>query len=185
MVSLKQILSIHGSACLARRLQEPSRAFESLPNLHKSHWFQQHMPCQSTRVAPMVSNQVPKGASDTPAPALAPPLSSRLNKLIRRAGSVVGMKLDSLVAMAERRTSNRLLAILDNVSHPLHTVISHQRSSFSNSMLLPKCNTNRLKNKISPRAIKLYNTSHGRRQRQRRTEVREEHQACPTTHYIT
>ena len=27
MVSLKQILSIHGSACLARRLQEPSRAF--------------------------------------------------------------------------------------------------------------------------------------------------------------
>jgi hypothetical protein len=51
-------------------------------------------------------------------------------KLIRRAGSVSGMKLDSLVTVAERRTLDKLLDIIDNASHPLHTVVSNQRSLF-------------------------------------------------------
>ncbi|KAI3375611.1 hypothetical protein L3Q82_003928 [Scortum barcoo] len=72
--------------------------------------------------------------------------TSRLDKLIRRAGSVVGMKLDSLVTVAESRTLDKLLDIMDNASHPLHTVISNQRSLFSERLLLPKCRTNRLKN---------------------------------------
>ncbi|KAI3363181.1 hypothetical protein L3Q82_011546 [Scortum barcoo] len=65
--------------------------------------------------------------------------TSRLDKLIRRAGSVVGMKLDSLVTVAESRTLDKLLDIMDNASHPLHTVISNQRSLFSERLLLPKC----------------------------------------------
>ncbi|KAI3376705.1 hypothetical protein L3Q82_017146 [Scortum barcoo] len=65
--------------------------------------------------------------------------TSRLDKLIRRAGSVVGMKLDSLVTVAELGTLDKLLDIMDNVSHPLHTVISNQRSLFSERLLLPKC----------------------------------------------
>ncbi|KAI3359517.1 hypothetical protein L3Q82_013909 [Scortum barcoo] len=64
--------------------------------------------------------------------------TSRLDKLIRRAGSVVGMKLDSLVTVAELRTLDKLLDIMDNASHPLHTVISNQRSLFSERLLLPK-----------------------------------------------
>ncbi|KAI3376403.1 hypothetical protein L3Q82_016891, partial [Scortum barcoo] len=72
--------------------------------------------------------------------------TSRLDKLIRRAGSVVGTKLDSLVTVAESRTLDKLLDIMDNASHPLHTVISNQRSLFSERLLLPKCRTNRLKN---------------------------------------
>ncbi|KAI3356409.1 hypothetical protein L3Q82_017217 [Scortum barcoo] len=57
--------------------------------------------------------------------------TSRLDKLIRRAGSVVvGTKLDSLVTVAESRTLDKLLDIMDNASHPLHTVISNQRSLF-------------------------------------------------------
>ncbi|KAI3377600.1 hypothetical protein L3Q82_008766 [Scortum barcoo] len=48
--------------------------------------------------------------------------TSRLDKLIRRAGSVVGTKLDSLVTVAESRTLDKLLDIMDNASHPLHTV---------------------------------------------------------------
>ena len=55
------------------------------------------------------------------------------------------MKPDPLVTAAERRTSNKLLANLDNVSHPLHTVVSNQRRLFSNRMLLGKSNTDRLK----------------------------------------
>ena len=42
---------------------------------------------------------------------------------------------------AAERTLNRLLAILDNASHPLHTVIIKQRSLFSGRLLLPKCST--------------------------------------------
>ncbi|KAI3365315.1 hypothetical protein L3Q82_010405 [Scortum barcoo] len=57
--------------------------------------------------------------------------TSRLDKLIRRAGSVVGTKLDSLVTVAESRTLDKLQDIMDNASHPLHTVISNQRKDCS------------------------------------------------------
>ena len=57
---------------------------------------------------------------------------------------------------------NRLLAIMDNASHPLHAVITKQRSSFSGRLLLPKCSTDRLRKSFVPRAIKLHNTSLGR-----------------------
>ncbi|KAI3374510.1 hypothetical protein L3Q82_006329 [Scortum barcoo] len=87
--------------------------------------------------------------------------TSRLDKLIRRAGSVVGTKLDSLVTVAESRTLDKLLDIMDNASHPLHTVISNQRSLFSERLLLPKCRTNRLKNSFVHHAITLYNSSQG------------------------
>ena len=78
------------------------------------------------------------------------------------AGSVVGMKL---VTVVERRTLDRLLDIIDNASHPLHTVISNQRSLFSGRLLLPKCRTNRLKNSFVPHAIILYNSSLGGRRK--------------------
>ncbi|KAI3373990.1 hypothetical protein L3Q82_022555 [Scortum barcoo] len=40
--------------------------------------------------------------------------AARLDKLVRKAGSVVGTELDSLTSVAERRTLNRLLSIIDN-----------------------------------------------------------------------
>ena len=75
---------------------------------------------------------------------------SRLEKLVRRAGSVVGLKLDPLMSVAEGRTLNKLWGIMDNANHPLHTVINSQRSWFSDRLLLPKSRTNRLKNPLSP-----------------------------------
>ena len=89
--------------------------------------------------------------------------TSRLDRLIRRAGSVIGMKLDPLVTVAETRTLNKLLDIMENASHPLHTVINNQRSLFSGRLLLPKCRTNRLKNSFVPQAIRLHNSSLGGR----------------------
>ncbi|KAI3364906.1 hypothetical protein L3Q82_000931 [Scortum barcoo] len=91
--------------------------------------------------------------------------TSRLDKLIRRAGSVVGTKLDSLVTVAESRTrglwTNCWILWTMPASHPLHTVISNQRSLFSERLLLPKCRTNRLKNSFVHHAITLYNSSQG------------------------
>ena len=89
--------------------------------------------------------------------------SSRLDMLIRRAGSVVGFKLDCLVTVAEERTTKKLLAILDDTSHPLHTVISNQRSSFNDRLLLPRYSTNRLINALFHCAITLHNSALGGR----------------------
>ncbi|TWW55068.1 FERM and PDZ domain-containing protein 3 [Takifugu flavidus] len=47
---------------------------------------------------------------------------AKLEKLIRRASSVVGMKLKPLATVAERRTIDKLRSIMDNDRHPLHTV---------------------------------------------------------------
>ena len=46
--------------------------------------------------------------------------AGRLDKLVRRAGSVVCLKLDPLGRVVERRTMEKMLAIMDNPSHPLH-----------------------------------------------------------------
>ena len=65
--------------------------------------------------------------------------TSRLNKLIRKAGSIIGCKLDSLEKVVERRTLKKLLSILDNPDHPLHHLLQGQRSTFSNRLLQLRC----------------------------------------------
>ncbi|KAI3374640.1 hypothetical protein L3Q82_021214, partial [Scortum barcoo] len=78
--------------------------------------------------------------------------TSRLDKLIRRAGGhSTGLSGES----GRTRGLDKLLDIMDNASHPLHTVISNQRSLFSERLLLPKCRTNRLKNSFVHHAITL------------------------------
>lgn len=67
------------------------------------------------------------------------------------------MKLDLLVMVAEKRTVNKLLDIMDDISHPLYIIISHQRNLFSDRLILLKCRTNRLKDSFVPHASKLYN----------------------------
>ncbi|TWW80583.1 Rab-like protein 3 [Takifugu flavidus] len=62
----------------------------------------------------------------------------QLEKLIRRASSVVGMKLEPLATVAERRTIDKLRSIMDNDRHPLHTVLHSQRSLISQRLRLPK-----------------------------------------------
>ncbi|KAI3351311.1 hypothetical protein L3Q82_005856 [Scortum barcoo] len=57
--------------------------------------------------------------------------TKRLNKLIRRAGSVLGVELESVVEVSERRMLRKLLSIMDNVCHPLHATLTSCQSSFS------------------------------------------------------
>ncbi|XP_051788716.1 uncharacterized protein LOC127529381 [Erpetoichthys calabaricus] len=71
--------------------------------------------------------------------------ASRLDKLVRKAGSIAGTKLDSLTSVAERRALSRLLSIMENPLHPLNRIISRQRSSFSDRLLSPSCSTDRLR----------------------------------------
>lgn len=46
--------------------------------------------------------------------------ASRLNKLIRNAGQVIGTNLDSLESVLQDRMLAKLLLIMNNVSQPLH-----------------------------------------------------------------
>ncbi|KAI4898908.1 hypothetical protein NFI96_017256 [Prochilodus magdalenae] len=76
--------------------------------------------------------------------------AGRLDRLVRKAGSVLGLELESLTPLAERRALSKLLHkllhIMDNVHHPLHSTIIRQRSSFSGRLLSQSCSTDRLRN---------------------------------------
>lgn len=85
--------------------------------------------------------------------------TQRLDKLIRKASSVIGADQDSVVSVMERRTLEKLLSVMDNSSHPLHELVMRQRSSFSERLLSLSCSTDRLRKSFLPRAIRLYNSS--------------------------
>ena len=84
--------------------------------------------------------------------------ANRLNKLIRKANDVVGVELDSLMAVSERRMLSKLHDILDNVSHPLHNTLVKHRSTFSRRLILLKCTTENRKSFL-PVAIELHNSN--------------------------
>ncbi|KAK0142278.1 RNA-directed DNA polymerase from mobile element jockey [Merluccius polli] len=61
--------------------------------------------------------------------------ANRLNKLIRKASDVLGVELDTLTAVSDRRMLLKLRAILHYGSHPLHNALVIQRSSFSERLI--------------------------------------------------
>ena len=85
--------------------------------------------------------------------------ANRLNKLIRKASDIVGVELDSLTAVSDRRMPLKVRAILQYGSHPLHNTLVEQRSSFSQRLIAPRCTTECHRKSFLPVAIKLYNSS--------------------------
>lgn len=83
--------------------------------------------------------------------------TNRLNKLIRKASDVVGLKLESFTTVLERRMLFKLRSILDNSSHPLHNTLVSLRSTISDRLLHPQCTTERHRKSFLPVAIKIYN----------------------------
>ncbi len=55
----------------------------------------------------------------------------RLDRLVRKAGSVVGEELENLTSVSDKRCLNKLLTILDNKEHPLYNTIIQQKSLFT------------------------------------------------------
>ncbi|XP_073668918.1 uncharacterized protein [Paramisgurnus dabryanus] len=89
--------------------------------------------------------------------------AKRLNRLVQKAGAVVGIQLESLTAIAEKRSSRRMFAIMDNDRHPLHSTFMKQRSMFSGRLLSLTCSTERLRRSFVPRAIQHFNATQGGR----------------------
>ena len=81
--------------------------------------------------------------------------AGRLDRLVRKAGAV-GTELDCLTTVAKRRTLSRLLTILDNDHHPLHSTLNGERSIFSGRLLSLSCSSDRLRKSFVPRAIQLF-----------------------------
>ena len=82
-----------------------------------------------------------------------------LDKLVKKAGSVLCRKLDPLRTVVERGTLNKLKAIMDNSRHPLHSLLERQRSSCSSRLISLRCRTERYRRSFIPTAIRLFNTS--------------------------
>ena len=72
--------------------------------------------------------------------------SKKLNDLIRRAGSTLGTAIVSLEVVMERRMVQKLLSIMDNNTHPLHNLVSKQKSVFSGRLRQLSCRKDRFKN---------------------------------------
>ena len=83
----------------------------------------------------------------------------RLNKLVRRASSVLDCPLDSIEEVGERRMLAKLTSIMDNTSHPLHATISALSSSFSSRLLHPQCKKERYCRSFIPSAIRQFNST--------------------------
>lgn len=89
--------------------------------------------------------------------------TAKLDRLIKRASKTVGVQLDTVGSMSDRRTLAKALSILENAGHPLYSALDGQRSNFSSRLLSQLSSTDRLKDSFIPRAIRLYNDELGGR----------------------
>src|SRR4029434_7834747 len=103
--------------------------------------------------------------------------AGRLDRLGRKVGAVVGTELECLTTVAERRTLSRLLSILDNDHHPLHSTFNRQKSIFSYRLRSLSCSTDRLRRSFVLKAIQLYNST--QKGRGRWTSLHESTSVCP------
>ena len=83
----------------------------------------------------------------------------RLNKLVRKASSVLGCPLESVEGVGERRMLAKLTSIRDNTSHPLHQTVEALSSSFSGRLRHPQCRTERYRRSFIPTAVRLFNST--------------------------
>ncbi|KAM4593012.1 uncharacterized protein PAE49_004932 isoform 1-T1 [Odontesthes bonariensis] len=78
---------------------------------------------------------------------------NRLDKIIKKAGFALGLRLESLEAVVERRTMNKLLTIMENDRHPLHHTVDRQRSTFSPRLLQLPCRRDRYRKSFLPHTV--------------------------------
>ena len=67
----------------------------------------------------------------------------KLNKLIKKAGSVLGTVLEILELILQQRILHKMKNIMDNSEYPLHSTVFQQQIVFSQSFLQICCNMDR------------------------------------------
>lgn len=84
--------------------------------------------------------------------------ANRLDKFIRRAGSVLGVELQFLAEVSEQRMLRKLLNIF-NKPHPLHATLDIYCRTFGCRLRPQRCSIECHRNSFLPVAIKLFNSS--------------------------
>ena len=85
---------------------------------------------------------------------------NKLNKLIKKAGSCVGQKLDDIDTILSRALLKKALKIEKAEWHPLHSaLVQHKSRSYSRSKyILPTMSTDRYRKSFVPASIKMLNS---------------------------
>ena len=83
----------------------------------------------------------------------------RLNKLIKRAGSSVGSKLEPLGSILERRRLQKGVKIEGDELHPLHSMLMKYKSRrvIRQKYILPSISTDRFGNSFFPEIMRALN----------------------------
>ena len=82
---------------------------------------------------------------------------NRLDKLIRKAGPVIGAEQQTVQQVAEARTLNKLCSIMTKSTHPLHALKVIKSSTFGQRLIAPMCKIERCRKSFIPDAIRFYN----------------------------
>ena len=85
--------------------------------------------------------------------------TGRLNKLIKKASSVVGLSLDQIEVLVERRLASKCTAILLDPEHPLNSTLMDLRIQSNGRFLMPKCRTERFRRSFIPAAVRYFNAN--------------------------
>ena len=88
--------------------------------------------------------------------------SGRVDKLIKKAGGVIGRTQDTLDSLYDRRTKNKLTNILNDETHPLRPDFDELTIARSGRFRVPKARTARYSRSFVPRAISGFNSDRKR-----------------------
>lgn len=80
---------------------------------------------------------------------------NKLNKLIKKAGSITGMCLSTVEHILEERIMRKVNSVMLKDDHPLYSLLV--RSGRSLRLLMPNCSTERFRRSFIPAAIRLFN----------------------------
>ncbi|XP_051919971.1 uncharacterized protein LOC127599777 [Hippocampus zosterae] len=81
----------------------------------------------------------------------------RLDRLVRKASSVLGCSLDTLEEVGNRMMLTKLKAMMASPSQPLQPALIALGSSFSQRLLHPPCKKERYRRSFLPTAVRLLN----------------------------
>ena len=111
--------------------------------------------------------------------------TKKLNKLIRKASSVLATPPEPLEVTVERKIVQKLLTILDNRADPLHNLLQKQQSFVSWSLVQLCCNKDYRKSFLLS-AMSLFNySSPWQGEETQSVLLRQEHKSCTSDLFCT
>jgi len=86
----------------------------------------------------------------------------RLERVIKKASTLIGISQDSLKDMTDKKVYNKLTNIFKDESHPLRQEFDNLVIARSGRLRLPKVNTERYLKSFVPNAVKIFNSKYSR-----------------------